>query len=283
MSNYFKNIGNVWYELPVNGEDVLIALKDISANVRVRKYITEFDNEYNLYKVQDNDTWDSISMKLYGVEHYHWLLMLLNLSWNGNTDLPATMDIVRDTFNKSYLRPQDIIDAQTVDLDLDRWNSGEAQFKIGTRGQQVAVDFTDGVEVINLNEDLYARPVQGSTAGDIDEGIMPWASLPSTGYVVDALGIVSNPMDLYDTDEFMRRREWLQIQDPGNPNHNPLDITINERAQVEYIEYTSKHLMLSATDYVMLDNSKLSTIKVFHPKAIEVVASEIKSLLKNEN
>jgi hypothetical protein len=41
--------------------------------------------------------------------------------------------------------------------------------------------------------------------------------------------------------------------------------------------------MLSATDYAMLDNSRLSTIKVFHPKAIEVVAREIKSLLKNEN
>lgn len=266
-SKYFKYLPNLYYNIPINGKSSTFIIKDIACNARVQRYIVDSAAEWDDYHVSEGDTWDRISEKLYGTPNYHWLLMLLNLEFSGNTSLPANGGVVVKAFNRSMLRQDDNLE--------DKWHEDEPHYRLGARRYQVAVDFTDGEEVYALPDSGNA-PDQYTAVGIRSEaGVIPapWAQATSLRYVRDADGVISLPQDLYDAAEFLRRRPWLQ--DPLYP------LSLNDRSTVEFVKYIASFGLLTARDFVLENNDRNQVIKVFNPKAVLIAAEEIIQLMKD--
>lgn len=269
MSNYFLHIPNVWYNLDINGKRTLLDMKDIACNVRVNDYIMNTLTEYNHYKVMNDDTWDSISQKLYGVPHYHWLLMILNLTWDGNSDLPVDGDVMVKNFNASRVRQTD----QPGETP-NRWEEKEVPFRNGVYEYQVAVDFTDGEEFFAVNEGHYMNLLTTTTTNftPIKHRFSRLAQEPSANIVIDDLGFISSPLDIFDSDEFVKKRPWLQSQS---------DIELTESAKPEFYKHVFEHKLITARDAIVARNERLSTIKVLTPSVAAVAATEIMTILKD--
>lgn len=88
--SYFNNFPTITYNFDIGGQTTLLIVKDIALNVRVRKEIFENVTLYDEYDIEDHETFDIISEKLYGKPIYHWTIMLLNLRFDHRKDFPMT-------------------------------------------------------------------------------------------------------------------------------------------------------------------------------------------------
>lgn len=85
---YFKNFPKIPYEFRIDGKPVLINLVDIALNIRARKTALENYLIYDEYDIEEGETPDIISEKLYGTPNYHWLIMLINDRFDYIKDFP---------------------------------------------------------------------------------------------------------------------------------------------------------------------------------------------------
>lgn len=93
---YFTNFPKIPYEFNINGKTILINLVDIALNVRARKTALENYLIYDEYDIEDGETPDVISEKLYGKPYYHWLIMLINQRYDYIQDFPLrSIDLER--------------------------------------------------------------------------------------------------------------------------------------------------------------------------------------------
>lgn len=87
--SYFKHFPIVSYPIQKDDGSVeYILMKDISRNVRFIDEILQQITLFDEYDIQDGDTPDIISYKLYGTQYYHWVIMLLNHKFNFWQDFP---------------------------------------------------------------------------------------------------------------------------------------------------------------------------------------------------
>ena len=73
---YFYNFPSIPYKF--GNEESLTSFQDISAYVDIVDQIKDDVNFYQYYDVQDGDRPDTVSYKVYGSPHYHWIFYLLN-------------------------------------------------------------------------------------------------------------------------------------------------------------------------------------------------------------
>ena len=93
---YFNNFPKIPYEFILDGKPVLINLVDIALNIRARKTALENYLIYDEYDIEDGETPDIISEKLYGKPNYHWLIMLINERFDYIKDFPLrSIDLER--------------------------------------------------------------------------------------------------------------------------------------------------------------------------------------------
>lgn len=71
-----------------NGKEVLVLLKDITLNVRVRKEVLANITLYDEYDIRDGDTFELIAERFYGSPDYHWIVMLTNERFDYASDFP---------------------------------------------------------------------------------------------------------------------------------------------------------------------------------------------------
>jgi hypothetical protein len=91
---YFTNFPKIPYEFIIDGKSVLINVVDIALNVRARKAALKNYLIYDEYDIEEGETPESISEKLYGKPHYHWLIMLINDRFDYVRDFPLkTIDL----------------------------------------------------------------------------------------------------------------------------------------------------------------------------------------------
>lgn len=91
--NYFDNFNKIPYAfLGSDGNQFLLNLVDITANVRVRKQLSASLQSYEYYDIIDGEPIDKVSQRLYGTPFFHWLLMLLNDKYDYVEDFPKTSD-----------------------------------------------------------------------------------------------------------------------------------------------------------------------------------------------
>lgn len=104
---YFQNFPKIVYDFNLSNETDYRIVTDITRNVRLRKQILENITLYDYYEIQEGDTPEIISEKIYGTPYYHWVIMLVNQRYDYINDFPLTQ-LELDTYidekygNKKY-------------------------------------------------------------------------------------------------------------------------------------------------------------------------------------
>jgi hypothetical protein len=68
----------------------LMALKDITKNIRFRRDVLANVSVYDQYDIVDGETPEIIAEKIYGNALYHWIVMLANDIYDYRADFPLT-------------------------------------------------------------------------------------------------------------------------------------------------------------------------------------------------
>lgn len=99
--SYFSYFPRIYYNFNVGGKESLITVKDIALNVRVRKEVLENITLYDEYDIEDGETPDIISERLYGKPYYHWTILLVNQRYDHLRDFPMKqVDLERHVTEK---------------------------------------------------------------------------------------------------------------------------------------------------------------------------------------
>lgn len=99
---YFTNVPKLYYPFTINDAEQLIVLKDITHNVRFKEIVKDKITSYEYYTIQDGDTPEVISEKIYGTPNYHWAIMLLNDRFDYLTDFPIPVKVFDKYLSDKY-------------------------------------------------------------------------------------------------------------------------------------------------------------------------------------
>lgn len=101
---YFDNFPGMMYDFPVNsdGSNKLISVADVTRNVRFKKEFIDNLNIYELYRMQDGETIEMVSEKVYGSPAYHWILMILNQRYDYIEDFPLSVSALDVVLERKY-------------------------------------------------------------------------------------------------------------------------------------------------------------------------------------
>lgn len=93
---YFSKMPQVIYDFKYGNTTKTSVVRDITWNVRFRKEILSSITLYDEYDIQDGETPEIIAEKFYGNAEYHWIIMLVNGTYDYLTDFPlAEPDLSR--------------------------------------------------------------------------------------------------------------------------------------------------------------------------------------------
>lgn len=109
---YFNNFPTLLYEFPNVGEDKTnknVLVQDITKNIRFKKEFIEKLPLTETYKIEDGDTPEIISEKLYDTPLYHWIIMLLNQRYDYINDFPLSSRELDAMVNTKYGNTRDMI------------------------------------------------------------------------------------------------------------------------------------------------------------------------------
>lgn len=268
--SYFNNFPTVAYNFEINGQTTLIAIKDIALNVRVRKEILENITLFDEYDIEDNETFDIISEKLYGKPIYHWVIMLLNQRFDYRTDFPLTaVQLIRyceQKYGKDHVYDQHIIFGNLHYEDRDGnivQKLTEDQFialypySSYAEYQQSLIDLVSPNYPVLLTEEQYTE-------------IYPMYGLGQMFTV---------PSDTYE--EYLYNRQ--QIIDEMNETilkTGMSELHFNQQyPYASYEEYSRGFEQISNFEYEDKLNESKRRIKVLNPSMIDKVVSDIQRLL----
>jgi len=80
----------------------LIAMTDITTNIRFRKEILSNVTTYDSYDIKDGDTPEILAEKIYGSPEYHWVIMLANNRYDYLADWPLTYSALQEYVDSKY-------------------------------------------------------------------------------------------------------------------------------------------------------------------------------------
>lgn len=98
--NYFDKFQKIRYSLKDGGEQYI--LTDITRNVRFGKEFLKKIELYSVYHINDGDTPEKISEKIYGTPHYHWVILLFNEIENWVEEFPLSYGEFENMLNEKY-------------------------------------------------------------------------------------------------------------------------------------------------------------------------------------
>lgn len=75
---------------------------DITRNIRFKKEFMDQINFYEVYRINDGESIEEISEKIYGTPQYHWALMLLNQRYDYAEDFPVSGYLLDEIVEKKY-------------------------------------------------------------------------------------------------------------------------------------------------------------------------------------
>lgn len=120
--SYFSNFVLDAYDFQLANERTrkTVLLVDILRNVRLRKEtltnVLIFDN----YIIQEGETPEIISEKLYGSPYYHWTLMLANERFDYVNDFPLAQRELEGFVSATYDNPEGVHHYETVEIKNSR-------------------------------------------------------------------------------------------------------------------------------------------------------------------
>jgi hypothetical protein len=115
---YFSNFVLDAYDFKIATERSrkTVLLVDILRNVRLRRDTLENILIFDLYRLQDGETPEILSERLYGTPYYHWTLMLANERFDYATDFPLSQLELEEYVEQKYGNPDGIHHYETVEI-----------------------------------------------------------------------------------------------------------------------------------------------------------------------
>jgi hypothetical protein len=90
---YFEAFPKILHSyIDKNGREVLVLLKDITLNVRMRKEVLKNITLFEEYDLLDGDTPEMVAERFYGSPEYHWVIMLVNEKFDYASDFPLNAE-----------------------------------------------------------------------------------------------------------------------------------------------------------------------------------------------
>lgn len=99
---YFQNFPSIYYEFEINGERKLRTVTDITQNIRVISSILDNITLYDEYDIEDGETPEIVSDKIYESPLYHWIIMIANHRFNYLEDWPMTTNVFEEYVKQKY-------------------------------------------------------------------------------------------------------------------------------------------------------------------------------------
>jgi hypothetical protein len=99
---YFQNIPIIYYEFDIGGQAELKVVTDVTANVRIQKFILENITLYDEYDMKEGETPEIVSNKVYGSAFYHWVIMLVNQRYDYLEDFPKPFHVFESYVQEKY-------------------------------------------------------------------------------------------------------------------------------------------------------------------------------------
>lgn len=259
--SYFNNFPTVAYNFEINGQTTLIAIKDIALNVRVRKEILENITLFDEYDIEDNETFDIISEKLYGKPIYQWVIMLLNQRFDYRTDFPLTaVQLIRyceQKYGKDHVYDQHII-------------FGNLHY-----------EDRDGNIVQKLTEDQFIALYPYSSYAEYQQSLIDLVSPNYPVLLTEEQFDVLDPLPFATYQEYLYNRQ--QIIDEMNETilkTGMSELHFNQQyPYASYEEYSRGFEQISNFEYEDKLNESKRRIKVLNPSMIDKVVSDIQRLL----
>jgi hypothetical protein len=100
--SYFSKFPEILYPFVLKGKPTLISVKDIALNVRIRTNVLSNVSLYDTYDIQEGETPEKISEKLYGDPSYHWVIMLANNRYDLYSDFPLSSTALEEYVKRKY-------------------------------------------------------------------------------------------------------------------------------------------------------------------------------------
>lgn len=95
------------YSFPVNGQEKVFLVRDITANSRILKEVIDNISLYDEYDIVDGESPEVISTKVYGSPKYHWVLMIANGKYDYANDFPLDyprlLQFVKDKYGEENI------------------------------------------------------------------------------------------------------------------------------------------------------------------------------------
>lgn len=99
---YFNKFNRIYYDFDINGETTVKSVRDITANVRLRKAVLENITLFDEYDIEDGETPNIIAAKVYGSSEYHWVVMLCNQRYDYLEDFPLDYHTLNQYVDATY-------------------------------------------------------------------------------------------------------------------------------------------------------------------------------------
>ena len=102
---YFAKFPQIYYDFKVGSSkdpSTLMVIRDITHNVRIRKDILSNVVLFDYYHIQDGETPEIISEKVYGSPLYHWVIMMSNERFDYIDDFPLSAAALESHIDRLY-------------------------------------------------------------------------------------------------------------------------------------------------------------------------------------
>ncbi len=110
---YFSAFPKLRYNFNIKGEDRLIIVRDIALNLRFVNDVVNGIDFYNQYDIEDGETPEFVSERVYNTPHYHWAIMLYNGKFDYIEDWPrssfALSEYITDKYGDGHEHDQHVI------------------------------------------------------------------------------------------------------------------------------------------------------------------------------
>lgn len=99
---YFAKFPRILYPFEINGKLTAKLITDVTINVRIVKEILQNITVYDEYDIQDGETPEIISEKVYGSPLYHWVIMVINERFDYLNDWPMEQFALDEYITNKY-------------------------------------------------------------------------------------------------------------------------------------------------------------------------------------
>lgn len=247
---YFSNFPTIVYDFNVNGKTDYKVITDITRNVRFRKRVLENIALYDEYDIEDGETPEIISEKIYGTPFYHWVIMLVNQRYDYINDFPLTQRELDALVESKY---------------------GDAKDHAHHYLYTDLITKNQAVKEATWVVDLAESEETGNSLGSIAIGDIVYVTDFNYAARVDDILVESNN----NTMQILVSMRSGQIL----TGVNALTIATQSHVNVTRIELSAQYSIVSNYQHEELINESKRRIKIVSPTYIDQILKEFQDIL----